>query len=506
MSHRLKSLVAIFTLVSLPYALSLPSSSPCTELASLLPGKVFFPNSSTYNSSGSSYFARQEQEIHPACIITPSSAEDVATAVQHLADLPNSTFAIRSGGHSSNPGAANAPDGVTFDLTQLNTITIHPDTATVSVGSGLSWQEVYDVLDPYGLVVLGGRTGIVGVGGLLTGGGLSTFSPELGFACDSIVSMQVVLASGEIVVANETHNAPLFFALKGGQNNFGVVTRFDLATFPQDDFWGGAIQYPASANEAQLDAFWKFKNLTVDPYAEVEQSFLYNASAPSANPEERYYSSNNLFYTRPVASVDDTVLRVFTSSNINEPQGYNSMRVSNLSDFARELSLFQPVGQYSIYATTTFRLSPTILQQVHALWRSFTSTQPQSSVPGLLSVLTFQTLPPVIPSSHNSLGFPPNSHPEEDLILVLISNYWSGGADSSALRDGTRALIEEIDALAKSEGLDERFRYMNYAAEWQDVVAGYGEESVRELWRVSRRYDPRGIFQERVPGGFKLPR
>jgi hypothetical protein len=127
-------------------------------------------------------------------------------------------------------------------------------------------------------------------------------------------------------------------------------------------------------------------------------------------------------------------------------------------------------------------------------------------VPGLLSVLTFQTLPPVIPSSHNSLGFPPNSHPEEDLILVLISNYWSGGADSSALRDGTRALIEEIDALAKSEGLDERFRYMNYAAEWQDVVAGYGEESVRELWRVSRRYDPRGIFQERVPGGFKLPR
>ncbi|KAL4738242.1 hypothetical protein BDV11DRAFT_206088 [Aspergillus similis] len=505
MSHRLKSLIAIPALVSLSYALSIPSS-PCTELASLLPGKVFFPNSSTYNSSESSYFARQEQEIHPACIVTPSSAEDVATAVEHLSSLPNSTFAIRSGGHSSNPGAANAPNGVTFDLTQLNTVTIHPDTATVSVGSGLSWQEVYDVLDPHGLVVLGGRTGIVGVGGLLTGGGLSTFSPALGFACDNIANMQVVLASGAIVDANETHNAPLFAALKGGQNNFGVVTRFDLATFPQDDFWGGAIQYPASANEAQLDAFWKFKNSTVDPYAEVEQSFLYNASAPSADSEERYYSSNNLFYTRPIASVDDTVLRVFTSSNIHEPQGYNSMRVSNLSDFARELSLFQPVGQYSIYATTTFRLSATILQQVHALWRSFTSTQPQSSAPDLLSVLTFQTLPPVIPSSQNSLGFPPNSHPEEDLVLVLVSNYWSDEADSAALRDGTRALIEEIDALAKSEGLDERFRYMNYADAWQDVVARYGEESVRELWRVSRRYDPRGIFQERVPGGFKLPR
>ncbi|KAL4976059.1 hypothetical protein BDW66DRAFT_159987 [Aspergillus desertorum] len=463
MPYRVQSLMAISVLVSLAYALSFSSSSLCTELAKLLPGKVFFPSSSTYASSESSYFARQEQEIHPACIVTPSTAADVGIAVQRLANLPNSTFAIRSGGHSSNPGAANAPNGVTLDLTELDTITINPDSGTVSVGSGLSWQEVYDMLGRHGLVALGGRTGIVGVGGLLTG---------------------VVLASGAIVDANNTHNAPLFAALKGGQNNFGVVTRFDLATFPQDDYWGGAIQYPASADEAQLTAFRMFMNSTVDPYAEVEQSFLFNASASPADLEGRYYSSNNLFYTRPVVSVDDTVLRVFTSSNIHEPQGYNSMRVSNLSDFARELSQFQPVGRYTIYATTTFRLSATILQQVHALWRSFTTAQPQSNVSDLLSVLTFQTLPPIVPSSHNSLGFPPNSHPEKNLVLVLVSNYWSDVTDSSALHDGTRALIEDIDALAKSEGLEERFRYMNYAAAWQDVVAGYGEESVRELWRI----------------------
>ncbi|KAL4919867.1 FAD-binding domain-containing protein [Aspergillus aurantiobrunneus] len=473
----------------------LGSASHCTKLASFLPGRVFFPNNETYTSAQASYFALQEQQLTPTCIVIPSSAEHVATAVSRLAELPGSVFAIRSGGHSSVPGAANAHHGITIDLQQLNAVDLAD--GVVSIGPGALWTDVYDVLVPHGLAVVGGRTGIVGVGGLVTGGGLSAFSPHRGFACDNVVNMQVVLASGAIVDANATNHADLFAALKGGQNNFGVVTRFDMQTFPQGDFWGGAIQYPASADAAQLKAFHAFKASSSDPDAEVEVSFLFNGSDPD-NP----YSSNNMFYARPV--VNASALRVFSDIT---PQLYSSMRVSNLSDFGNELSLFQPVDQFSIYATTTIRLSAAILRDIHALWQSFTTKQTIRQAPSLLSVLTFQALPPIIPSSPNVLGFAPTSHPETDLVLVLLSTYWSreDSEHSYVLHSGTRELLSALDELAESQALGHRFRYVNYAAEWQDPLASYGELSVREMRRVAAVYDPLGVFRWNVPGGFKVP-
>ncbi|KAL3472199.1 hypothetical protein BJX99DRAFT_262507 [Aspergillus californicus] len=106
------------------------------------------------------------------------------------------------------------------------------------------------------------------------------------------------LASGEIVNAGADKHADLFAALKGGQNNSGVITRFDLAVFPQGDYWGGIIvQFPASADTAQPAAFEAFMDETAyDPYTEVEQSFVYRFS----HPETPFSSSNSMFYARPV--------------------------------------------------------------------------------------------------------------------------------------------------------------------------------------------------------------
>lgn len=105
----------------------------------------------------------------PACIIQPSSTEELASVVSTVVDW-NVNFAVRSGGHSVVPGAANIEGGVLIDMSQFNTVDYDADKSVAVVGSGLRWKEVYTSLDPYNVTVVGGRVLEVGVGGLTLGG------------------------------------------------------------------------------------------------------------------------------------------------------------------------------------------------------------------------------------------------------------------------------------------------------------------------------------------------
>jgi hypothetical protein len=147
--------------------------------------------------------------------------------------------------------------------------------------------------------------------------------------------MEVILAGGDIVNANVTSNPDLFAALKGGSNNFGIITRFDLKSFPQGNFWGGAIEYPQATDAQQLAAFATFKDpANFDPYAEIESSYLYESATKT------FVSANNMFYTKPV--VNPPALQPFTNA---QPQLVNTMRISNITDFSEELRAFQPENQ-----------------------------------------------------------------------------------------------------------------------------------------------------------------
>lgn len=99
------------------------------------------------------------------------------------------------------------------------------------VGPGNTWYDVYTQLQPEGVQVIGGRVAAIGVGGLTLGGGVSFFSGEYGWACDNVYNYQVVTANGEIIDVNyDSEYSDLYWALRGGGNNFGLVTRFDLYT------------------------------------------------------------------------------------------------------------------------------------------------------------------------------------------------------------------------------------------------------------------------------------
>lgn len=124
-------------------------------------------------------------------------------------------------------------DGVTINLGLLNSIVYHKENSTASIGPGGHWGDVYLALDRHGVTVAGGRDATVGVGGFLTGGGNSFSTARKGWACDTIRRFEVVLADGDVVVADEHTNADLFLALKGGggSGNLGIVTRFDMEAF-----------------------------------------------------------------------------------------------------------------------------------------------------------------------------------------------------------------------------------------------------------------------------------
>lgn len=101
------------------------------------------------------------------------------------------------------------------------------------------WSDVYEYLEKFELTAAGGRLGPVGVPGLLLAGGVNFYGNQIGFGCDTVVNYEIVLADGSIVEANKTSHPDLFWALKGGSSNFGIVTRFDLETIKSVKVWAG---------------------------------------------------------------------------------------------------------------------------------------------------------------------------------------------------------------------------------------------------------------------------
>lgn len=116
-------------------------------------------------------------------------------------------------------------------LSGFTNITLASDLGTVEAGPALNWYDLNSFLEPYGKVVIGGRLKTIGVSGLTLGGGISYFTAKYGFAMDNVASYEVVTAGGKVVTASETSNPDLFWALKGGGNNFGIVTKFTFITY-----------------------------------------------------------------------------------------------------------------------------------------------------------------------------------------------------------------------------------------------------------------------------------
>jgi hypothetical protein len=220
-------------------------TSPARSIAELqdrLSGYVILPDDERYQS------ARELRGFvntrFPSLIVRAASAEDVAEAVRFARGhgLP---FSVRGGGHSV-AGYTLLDGAVAIDMSEMNGVTIDPGSQTARVQGGARSIDLAGPAHEQGLALSTGDTGTVGLGGLVTGGGIGFFVRKYGLAADRLISARVVTADGEIVSASPVDNPDLFWAIRGGGSNFGIVVEFEFQLVPVKYVVGGALILPAT--------------------------------------------------------------------------------------------------------------------------------------------------------------------------------------------------------------------------------------------------------------------
>ena len=205
-------------------------------------GELVHPGDSGYDDTRSVFNAMIDRK--PALIARCTSADDVAAAV-NVAREQDVALSIFGGGHGVT-GAAVVDAGICVDLRTMNRIAVDPDQRIARIEGGANWGQIDAATQEHGLAVTGGRVTTTGIGGLALGSGSGWLERKLGFTCDNLVKAEVVTADGRQVVASEDENPDLFWGLRGGGGNFGVVTAFHLRLHPIGPIvLGGMLMWPA---------------------------------------------------------------------------------------------------------------------------------------------------------------------------------------------------------------------------------------------------------------------
>jgi FAD/FMN-containing dehydrogenase len=188
---------------------------------------------------------------HPAIVVAARTAADVAAAVRY-ANHAGLQVTVQATGH----GAAEAAEGTVFVSTKhLQDVQIDPVARVARVQAGVRWRRVIDAAVPHGLAPLSGSSSSVGAVGYTLGGGMGHLARRHGFAADHVRSVELVTAAGEITTVTAESDPELFWAIRGGQGSFGIVTALEFDLIPVSEFFGGALVFPADAIEDVLHAF-----------------------------------------------------------------------------------------------------------------------------------------------------------------------------------------------------------------------------------------------------------
>ncbi|KAF4935493.1 hypothetical protein K4K60_007971 [Colletotrichum sp. SAR11_57] len=463
---------------------SLPGSEKiaCSVLSKKYPAQTFFNGSDGYTYETQTQYWSATAYNSPACVFVPQNAQQVSFAVTTLT-LSLTKFAVRSGGHMPVVGYNSiGSSGVLLSTSNLTTLAVSDDKATVSVGAGHRWRDVYSYLQPYGLAVVGGRIGGVGVSGLLLGGGISFYSNQYGFAADNVVRYQAVLASGLVVEATAANAySDLYWALKGGGNSFAIVTRFDLKTVKSPKVWVGISQYAQNDSAKYLDAVYNFgKYGSADGKAAIIPTILtypsYNITAYAA---ARFYDSETALAT---------AFENFTSPT--------------LTPVADSYAL-QPLAEFRVLSLVVNR------EAVDLVHDSFiaAATSKLSPIIGLSASITFQPITKEFIEQGISRGGPnpQGVDPAKAPYFWVVENLsWQDAKDDAAARSFAETVTADIEAALEAKGVSGGYLYLNDAGKGQRIFQTYPAANLARLKAVRTKYDPLRIYTNLLVGGWKV--
>ncbi|KAL4804945.1 hypothetical protein BDV18DRAFT_161344 [Aspergillus unguis] len=458
------------------------------SLKNLVGDRVITPSSPAYEATKNQPWS-QTCWLSASCYILLESRDEVVQALRILRET-ECPFSIRSTGHNPNPGFSSiAEKGVVLDLGGFQEKTLSTDRQTASVGAGCRWGDVYSWLENDGLSVIGGRDPAVGMG-LVLGGGYGAVPNLYGTPADNVDNFEIILADGRIVNANLTENPDLYQALKGGGSNFGIVTRFDLKTYP-------LLKLQYSIRLYNPAEYMQINTATLAMQAEMEKDPNI-ALFTNYNPG---FAAIGLAYANYTHKEVDNLHETYFGhirGLINVASPTTNGTVLSLANI-----MAHNVGDQKkrYVGTLATRCAQSIYADVHGAWRDALRIVPEGAV-------LHYTIQPVgtacVEHGHsrggNILGL--EKVPQCWWVFTIE---WPGTGDGSVDRNAQEAvdkLIKRVEDAARLRGVLLSYLAANFASHGQDVVKGYGKKNMQKMQDVASKFDPEGLFQRQ--DGFLL--
>ncbi|CAF3417278.1 unnamed protein product [Rotaria socialis] len=374
-------------------------------------------------------------------------------------------------------------------MRRFHKVIYHANNQTVDVDSGLIWDDVYSALDPYNVSVVGGRVSGVGVAGFTLGGGYSWKSNQFGLAIDNVLGYELVSPNGTIVYVTNDSYSDIFFGLKGGFNNFGIVTNFKLRAVPQTLVYGGLLIYvDIHKFDNILTALVNFHNNNKDPKAQLLPSFFRQAGL--------ICFALTVFYDAPTApkSTFDEFMNI---SHVGV------LKTRSFLSFIKAVPVFVTEGMRGRFHTVSVtNLTTRLLQELKNL--TIYNTAKFDSRQSSLAVFTAEPfLSTYFDKSQG--GAYPHVSSATPLLPVLVQFGWELPEDDEFFINEIKLTVDSIMQVVLNEEKNDngtvQIRYPNYALETTPLSEMYGD-NVPRLQSIRKAWDPDNVMN--LTGGFKF--
>jgi FAD/FMN-containing dehydrogenase len=441
------------------------------ELRDALRGELLQPGDEGYEEAkGLWNGAHNDRE--PAMIARCTGTADVIAALG-FARANELTVAVRGGGHSV-AGLSTVDGGMVIDLGPMRNVRVDPAARIAYVGPGAVWGDVDHEAQQFGLATTGGLISTTGVAGFTLGGGIGWLMRQYGLACDNLVGADVVTADGRLVHASATENPELFWGLRGGGGNFGIVTSFELALHPVGPtVYAGPLFLPG---DAAGDLLRFYRDWAPDqPDAITTAVSLATAPPLPVIPEEWHGKKVAIVIAVTAGPVEDGEALVRELRTVAEPVA-DLIHPMPYTFIQSLLDPLWPKGINAYFKGT--HLAGLSDETIDSLVRLHQDT------PGAQCEIHVHQMGGAVARAEDS------AYPERSMPYVL--NAVTGTPEEALLG----AHSEWARAVVASAKVDETGRrYVNFLSEAADAEDAYGEEKYRRLVALKDEYDPTNVFK-----------